>query len=91
MTPRVARRVLEMFSKLAPRVSAPRVSTAPGISPRERQIREGMADGLTNKAIAARLGLSAHTTDDSARAIYEKLRVNTRGGAAAKAVRDRLI
>jgi hypothetical protein len=56
-----------MFSNLAPRVSAPRVSTALGLSPRERQIRAGMADGLTNKAIAARLGLSAHTTDDYAR------------------------
>lgn len=50
-----------------------------------------MADGLTNKAIAARLGLSAHTTDDSARAIHAKLNVNTRGGAAVKAMRDRLI
>ncbi|MSU48305.1 MAG: response regulator transcription factor [Opitutus sp.] len=86
MTPRVARRVLEMFSNLAPRVS-----TAPGLSPRERQIIEGMADGLTNKEIAARLGLSAHTTDDYTRAIYEKLHVNTRGGAVAKAMREGLV
>ena len=91
MKPRVVRRGLEMFSNLAPRVSAPRVSTALGLSPRERQFRAGMADGLTNKAIAARLGLSAHTTDDSARAIHAKLNVNTRGGAAVKAMRDRLI
>lgn len=86
MTPRIARRVLEMFSQLAPRTSH-----APGLSPRERQIVEGMADGLTNKEIAARLGLSVHTTDSYTRVIYEKLHVNSRGGAVAKAMRDRLV
>lgn len=85
MTPRVARRVLEMFSRFAPREA-----NAPALSPRERQIVEGMADGLTNKEIAARLGLSAHTTDAYTRTIYEKLHVNSRGGAVAKAVRQRL-
>ncbi|MDP3069981.1 MAG: response regulator transcription factor [Opitutaceae bacterium] len=85
MTPRVARRVLEMFSRLAPRETA-----MAGLSPRERQIIEGMVDGLTNKEIAERLGLSAHTTDGYTRAIYEKLHVNTRSGAVAKAMRDRL-
>lgn len=58
MTPRVARRVLEMFSRLAPRETA-----TPALSPRERQVVEGMAEGLTNKEIAAKLGLSTHTTD----------------------------
>lgn len=86
MTPRIARRVLEMFSQLAPRASH-----APGLTPRERQIVEGMADGLTNKEIAARLGLSVHTTDSYTRVIYEKLHVNTRGGAVARALRDRLV
>lgn len=85
MTPRVARRVLEMFTKLAPRES-----NAAGLSPRERQVIEGMAEGLTNKEIADRLGLSAHTTDGYTRAIYEKLHVNSRGGAVAKAMRERL-
>lgn len=87
MTPRVARRVLEMFSKLAPRKEA----EAAMLSPRERQIIEGMAAGLTNKQIADRLGLSAHTTDSYTRTIYEKLHVNSRSGAVAKAMRDRLV
>ncbi len=87
MNPRIARRVLEMFSKLAPRKEA----EATMLSPRERQIIEGMAAGLTNKAIADRLGLSAHTTDSYTRSIYEKLHVNNRGGAVAKAMRERLL
>lgn len=87
MTPRIARRVLDMFSKLAPRKQA---ETAM-LSPRERQIVDGMAAGLTNKEIADRLGLSAHTTDSYTRSIYEKLHVNSRSGAVAKAMRDHLV
>lgn len=82
MTPRVARRVLEMFARIAPSTG-----DTVSLSPRERQIVDGMAEGLTNKEIAARLGLSTHTTDGYTRVIYEKLHVNTRGGAVAKAMR----
>lgn len=85
MTPRVARRVLEMFSRLAPRETAP----TPVLSPRERQVVEGMAEGLTNKEIAAKLGLSTHTTDGYTRSIYEKLHVKTRSGAVAKMMHGR--
>ncbi len=87
MTPRIARRVLEMFSRLAP---PPRGAETQALSPRERQIVEGMAAGLTNKEIAANLGLSAHTTDGYTRSIYEKLHVNSRSGAVAKALGARL-
>lgn len=86
MTPRVARRVLAMFSRLAPRETA-----TPALSPRERQVVEGMAEGLTNKEIAAKLGLSTHTTDGYTRSIYEKLHVKTRSGAVAKAMHGRLL
>mgnify|MGYP002073364745 CR=1 FL=1 len=87
MTPRIARRVLAMFSKLAPQTSGEETLS---LSPRERQIVEGMAAGLTNKEIAAKLGLSAHTTDSYTRSIYEKLHVNNRSGAVAKALGGRL-
>ena len=86
MTPRVARRVLDMFSRLAPREAVP----TPALSPRERQVVEGMADGLTNKEIAAKLGLSTHTTDGYTRSIYEKLHVRSRSGAVAKAIHGHL-
>jgi DNA-binding NarL/FixJ family response regulator len=82
MTPRVARRVLEMFSRLAPQPAAQL------LSPRERQVIELMADGLTNKEIAARLTLSIHTVVEYVGDIYGKLHVNTRAGAVAKALRS---
>jgi DNA-binding NarL/FixJ family response regulator len=82
MTPRVARRVLEMFTRLAPQ------PTAQPLSPRERQVIELMADGLTNKEIASRLSLSVHTVVEYVGDIYGKLHVNTRAGAVAKALRS---
>jgi len=85
MTPRVARRVLEMFTKLAP--------TQQGyeLAPRERNVLELLVQGLTNKEIAERLALSIHTVDTYIRKVYEKLHVNTRSGAVAKAFRERLV
>lgn len=82
MTPRVARRVLEMFSRLAPQPAAQ------PLSPRERQVIELMTEGLTNKEIAARLALSVHTVVEYVGAIYAKLHVNSRAGAVAKAFRS---
>jgi len=86
MTPRIARRVLEMFSRLASGTAA-----AATLTPREREVVEGMAAGLTNKEIAVRLGLSAHTVDGYTRSIYEKLHVHSRSGAVARAMRKRLV
>ncbi len=53
-------------------------------------ILEAMVRGLTKKEIADELDLSVHTADFHLRHIYEKLHVNTRTAAVAKAVRERL-
>jgi DNA-binding NarL/FixJ family response regulator len=85
MTPRIARRVLEMFSKLAPRHSDY------GLSDREKEILQLMTTGLIKKEIAYRLTLSVHTVDTYLRRIYEKLEVNTRTGAVATALKEGLV
>ena len=85
MNPRIARRVLEMFSKLAPKQSDY------GLSEREREILQLMTTGLIKKEIADRLKLSIHTVDTYLRRIYEKLEVNTRTGAVAKALKEGLV
>ncbi len=85
MTPRIARRVLEMFSKLAPKHSDY------GLSDREKEILQLMTTGLIKKEIADRLTLSVHTVDTYLRRIYEKLEVNTRTGAVAKALKEGLV
>lgn len=85
MNPRIARRVLEMFSRLAPKQSDY------GLSDREKEILQLMVTGLIKKEIADRLTLSIHTVDTYLRRIYEKLEVNTRTGAVAKALKEGLV
>lgn len=85
MNPRIARRVLEMFSKLAPKQGDY------GLSDREKEILQLMVTGLIKKEIADRLTLSIHTVDTYLRRIYEKLQVNTRTGAVAKALKEGLV
>ena len=85
MNPRIARRVLEMFSKLAPKQGDY------GLSDREKEILQLMVTGLIKKEIADRLTLSVHTVDTYLRRIYEKLAVNTRTGAVAKALKEGLV
>ena len=85
MNPRIARRVLEMFSKLAPKHSDY------GLSDREKEILQCMVSGLIKKEIAEKLALSVHTVDTYLRRIYEKLEVNTRTGAVAKALKEGLV
>ena len=85
MTSRIARRVLDMFSKLVPKQSDY------GLSEREKEILQLMVSGLIKKEIADRLTLSIHTVDTYLRRIYEKLEVNTRTAAVAKALKEGLV
>jgi DNA-binding NarL/FixJ family response regulator len=84
MTPQVARSVLDMFSRLP----GPRQDY--GLTEREREILEWMVNGMIKKEIADKLSISYHTVDTHLRNIYTKLHVHTRGGAVAKAVKERL-
>lgn len=56
------------------------------LSRREHEILALLVDGLTNFQISARLGLSENTVKYYLKAIYQKLDVNSRGGAIAKYV-----
>jgi len=85
MNGRIARRVLDIFSKIAPRKNDYHLTD------REREILQHLTGGFIKKEIADRLSLSVHTVDTHLRNIYGKLHVNTRTGAVAKALRERLV
>jgi DNA-binding NarL/FixJ family response regulator len=54
------------------------------LTEREAQVAELVADGLSNKAIASRLSIELATVKNHVHSILEKLRVHSRGEAAAK-------
>jgi DNA-binding NarL/FixJ family response regulator len=86
MHPRVARLALNMLTRQARSAGAANYR----LTPRETEVLELMVNGLTSKEIGAKLKVSYHTVNNQLRSIYEKLHVHTRGGAVAKALKERL-
>jgi DNA-binding NarL/FixJ family response regulator len=78
--PDVARRVLSFFS--AP---PPQHEPFPELSPREREVLDHLAAGLSNTAIADRLGLSLKSVNNRTSAIFGKLQVAGRAEAIIRA------
>jgi DNA-binding NarL/FixJ family response regulator len=56
------------------------------LTAREREVLELLAQGMTNKEIAAQLFITINTVKRHLKSIFEKLDVHTRSAAAAKAV-----
>lgn len=59
------------------------------LTPREAQILDAIADGLTNKAIARRLSISLHTVKFHVESVFRKLGASTRTEAVARATERR--
>ena len=81
----IARKVLTAFATLN--------SPSPGydLTNREQEILSQMINGLTKKEIGEKLFLSHHTIDTHVRRIYDKLHVNKRSSAVAKALTQRIL
>ncbi len=61
------------------------------LTPREMEILGAVGEGLSNKAVARRLGISAHTVKFHLEAVFAKLQARTRAEAVAKGLRRGLI
>lgn len=83
-SPRIAQRLSLYFSD---RSMIQSVTPFPELTPREREILDLVAKGLTNNAIAERLNLSPKTIRNQVSTIFSKLQVASRGEAIAR-VRD---
>jgi DNA-binding NarL/FixJ family response regulator len=75
----IARKVIASFQE--PLAAAAEVE---GLSPREREILELLAQGFPNKEIAHRVGVSDGTVRWHLRHVYDKLHVRSRTEAALK-------
>lgn len=63
----------------------------PALTAREREVLAALADGVSNKVIARRLGISFHTAKFHVAALLEKLDAESRTEAVAKAARLGLV
>ncbi|HJQ12471.1 MAG TPA: helix-turn-helix transcriptional regulator [Gemmatimonadaceae bacterium] len=84
---------LVLIARAAPGVSVRSTTrigdevTAASLSRREQEILALLADGLINKQIAARLGISTNTVKTHLELLFEKLGVTTRAEAVATGVK----
>lgn len=85
MSPSIARAVVSMFHRVAPR------SPSDGLSPRETEVLALLADGHSYKTAARQLGVSLDTVRFHIRHIYDKLHVHTKSAAVMAAWRRGLL
>lgn len=63
----------------------PRIERGPHLSPRQQQVIELVADGMTNAQIGEQLGITERTVKAYAQELFDKLGVRNRAGAVAQA------
>ncbi|MEI7471521.1 MAG: response regulator transcription factor [Chitinophagaceae bacterium] len=84
-TPSVAKKVLNFFSL------QPMHSEYIQLTEKEKEVLKHLVDGLSYKMIADKINLSFHTIHSHIKNIYDKLHVNSKGEAVAKAIRNKLV
>lgn len=84
-TPSVAMKVLGSFQQL------PAQSQSVPLTEKEKEVLKWLTEGHSYKMIAEKMTLSFHTIHTHVRHIYEKMHVNSKGEAVAKAIRNRLL
>ncbi len=67
------------------------VKTGTELSPRQQQVLELMAEGMTNIEIGEQLGITERTVKAYAQELYSKLEVSNRAGAVAEAAKQGLL
>lgn len=86
MTSSVATQVLQMFSEL-PALKNHEYN----LSEREKEVLQLLVNGYSYKMIASEMFIAIDTVRSHIKKIYEKLQVNSKSEAVAKAFKDKLI
>lgn len=80
-----------LLTRLLPKLGGPAGELGRDFTDREREVLRLLGEGLTNKAIAQRLGLSPHTVRNHVVSICKKLGAHSKLEALAIATREGLI
>ena len=89
LSPAVASKLVSEFAAISKRTDER--SMRPTLTDRELEVLRLAADGLTNRQIGRRLGISENTVKNHIRNILEKLHLHSRMEAVLYAVREELI
>jgi DNA-binding NarL/FixJ family response regulator len=89
IAPATAFRIIRLFSEPRPPQEMPEAATT--LTARERDVLALVTDGLRNREIAARLGISENTVKFHLRNILEKLHAVSRTELASRAMREQLL
>ncbi len=89
LSPGVASKLVSEFAAMSKRADE-RIAR-PTLTARELEVLNFAADGLTNRQIGRRLGISENTVKNHIRNILEKLHLHSRMEAVLYAVREELI
>ena len=84
-TPSVAKKVLLNFHQQLQHAEYIQLTE------KEKEVLKLLVDGLSYKMIAEKSGVSFHTIHTHIKHIYDKMHVNSKGEAVAKAIKGRLI
>lgn len=87
MTASIATQVLKMFSQ----VNVDKQNEDYNLSDREKQVLQLLVDGYSYKMIASEMFIAIDTVRSHIKKIYEKLHVNSKSEAVAKAFKDRIV
>lgn len=88
MTSSIATQVLKMFSGIS---NSPEKSDAYNLSEREQEVLQLLVNGYSYKMIAGEMFISIDTVRSHIKKIYEKLHVNSKSEAVAKAFKDKIV
>lgn len=86
MTASIATQVLKMFSSMNNEKGEDY-----NLSEREKQVLQLLVDGFSYKMIAAEMFIAIDTVRSHIKKIYEKLHVNSKSEAVAKAFKDKIV
>jgi DNA-binding NarL/FixJ family response regulator len=87
MTSSIATQVLKMFSEVHSKTPNENYD----LSDREKEVLQLLVNGYSYKMIAAEMFISIDTVRSHIKKIYEKLQVNSKSEAVAKAFRNRIV
>lgn len=91
MSSHIARKVVTLLRETGPKGRDPRGDPGEMLTPRERDILNGLAEGNSYQALARSLNISTDTVRFHIRNIYRKLHVHSQSEAVAKALRRGII